>query len=50
MNHEKTMRTNWCLINVETGEILAMNKDRNILFSLGFELKKLDETLLLAVI
>ena len=50
MNHEKTMRTNWCLINAETGEILAMNKDRDILFSLGFELKKLDEALVLTVI
>lgn len=50
MNHEKTMKTNWCLINVETGEILAMNRDINILFNLGFELKKLDEALVLAVI
>ena len=50
MKHEKTMKNNWCLIDIETGEIIAMNKDRNILFSIGFQLMKLDKTLLLAVL
>ena len=50
MKHKKTMMNNWCLIDTETVEILAMNKDRNILFSIGFKLMKLDKTLLLAVL
>lgn len=50
MNHRKNIKDNWCLVNIETGEIYAMNKDRNVLFSLGFELMKFDEHLLLAVL